>query len=140
MQTEEGRFGLRTGSTSLADLPYGFLLYPGAQLIDSTAIRAKEQEDIGRSLRFRTRDSIAKVAAFYRDQAELARLVLSTDRQIGPFAVLAGAYPDGRDGGFQLTLRPAPGGGTEASLQSGFGLDVTGNAPVSPANATAPNL
>ena len=133
MQTERGRFGLRVGSDALADMPYGMPLYPRAQLRDSASITGDGADTTGRIVRFRTKDAPAKVVAFYREEARRALLQVATDERIGSSFVLAAAYPDGRDGGFQLTVTGAREGGSDAMLSSGFGQDVTRRPPPDPA-------
>lgn len=131
METESGRFGLRTGSTALGDMPYGFPLYPGAKLIDSVHIDGAPPTK-GAMILFTTPDRPGAVSAFYRRQARDARLRIVTDRGIGLADILAGIYPDGRDGGFQLSVRRTPAGLTEAALTTGFGLDVAAPPPSDP--------
>jgi hypothetical protein len=131
METESGQFGLRTGSTALGDMPYGFPFYPGATLTDSIHIEGVSPTK-GAMVRFTTRDRPGAVNGFYRRQARDARLRIVTDRAIGLADILAGMYPDGRDGGFQLSVRRTAAGLTEATLTTGFGLDVATPLPTGP--------
>lgn len=133
MQTERGRFGLRVGSDALADMPYGLPLYPKAHLEDSASISGEGADATGRIIRFRSTDAPAKVIAFYRSQAKDALLDIVSDQRIGTTHVLAAAYPDRRDGGFQLTVTGGEAEGSDAMLSSGFGQDVTDKPPLDPA-------
>jgi hypothetical protein len=124
IQTEQGRFDLRVGSHDFRDMPYDFPFYPGARMTGSAVVDGQGAEARGRYVSFQTADSAAKVVDFYRRQALAAKLLIVTDQTIEGVAALTGMYPDGRDGGFQLTVRPS-GGRSDATLSSGFGLDVT---------------
>ncbi len=124
IQTEAGRFDLRVGSHDFRDMPYDFPFYPGARMTGSAVVGGAGAESRGRYVAFATADSVAKVVDFYRRQAQAAKLRIVTDQTMDEVAALTGAYPDGRDGGFQLTVRRV-GALSEATLSSGFGIDVT---------------
>lgn len=124
IQTEAGRFDLRVGSHDHRDMPYDFPFYPGARMIGGAVIDGAGAESRGRYVTFTTADPVAKVVGFYRRQALAARLRIVTDHTLDGVAALTGTYPDGRDGGFQLTVRRV-GRWSEGNLSAGFGMDVS---------------
>jgi hypothetical protein len=93
------------------------ILYPGSTLTgiyiaagpDSKAGSQGEVE-----LRFASPDAPDKIAAWYRDQARLRALTLTSDSRDGAAYVLAGTEREKGDG-FKVRLEPK-GGGTDGRL------------------------
>lgn len=125
MQTDAGRFGLRVGGTALADMPYDLPLYPGAHLLESTSMRGAGASESGSIVRFESADVPNRVITYYRRRSREALLHIVTDEAIGDAQLLAAIHPSRSDGGFQLVVRARSGGGSTASLTSGFGVDVS---------------
>ena len=95
----------------------GEVLYPGSKLA-GLHVQAADGSGTGEDsveLRFTTGDAPAKVAAWYRDPAQAKELVVTSVAQQGEGYRISGtSKPDGDP--FELTLRPAAGGGTEGRI------------------------
>jgi hypothetical protein len=99
----------------------GALVYPGATLggLHVTAGADSAGANGSVEMRFTTRDALEKVAAWYRDPARAAELVVATAVRDSTGIVISGTGggESGSQGGpFTLRLTPAAGGGTEGRL------------------------
>ena len=127
-ETQDGLMGLRAGSRSLSDLPYGIPVYPGAQVKQSNTLSGPAVMP-GKLLEYTSYDPRAKILAWYREQVRQALLKTVTDAEIGSQWVIEAGYPDGRDGGFHLSVTKGPKGGSRVLLTTGFGENYMVEAP-----------
>jgi len=124
METEVGRFGLKVGSRSFEDLPYGMPLYPGSRLVTSARMDSAMPGEEGRLARFLTNDPPAKVVDFYRRLAQASKFMIVTDSNLDGIHILTCKHPSRGDGGFQLMVTRDVRGSSEATMTTGFGMDV----------------
>lgn len=89
--TDEGTVVARSGAGTKADLPEGFTLYPGANVISTTNVSSDGQS--GNMTMFESADSPEKVAAFYRKQAEAAGFEIKSETKAEGAFILTGEGP-----------------------------------------------
>lgn len=118
--TSDGEVNVRTGSTVAVDLPSGFSLISGADVVSNTVFDQGGTK--GSLLSFRTSKSPNEIAEFYRSQAEDAGVKIQIETNMNGGRMIGGeneatgltfsvtAYPDG-DGMTlgQLTVGEDPG-------------------------------
>jgi len=118
IETAEGTTTLRSGSDVPVDLPAGFSLYPGANVLSNTVV--KQGDGSGNLVTLTSDDSPEKVAAFYKAQAEEAGLEIQMEMVTDGARLMGGESPDGTT--FSIMANPE-GEGTLAQLTVGVGLD-----------------
>jgi len=91
--TEDGTATMRSGPDAKPNLPKGFTLYPGANVV--TTANVNQNGQTGSMTMFETGDSPEKVADFYRKQAEKAGFKIQTDANVNGSQTFAGEAPDG---------------------------------------------
>lgn len=92
--TDEGTATMRTGSNVPVDLPLGFTVYPGAEVVSNTVISHGEGE--GTMIVFTTDDSPEQVTEFYRGQAEAAEIEVKISLSVNDGAMIGGEGEGGR--------------------------------------------
>jgi len=127
IRTDKGIATIQSGADA-ARMPAGLILYPGATLTSSTAIRNDNGND-GRSsavLSFASADPPGKIAEFYKTTALRAGYRIENEMVMGgTAALLTATNPNGA--GFTLSISPR-GAGSEATLiASGSGSGAEGS-------------
>ncbi|MDY7097546.1 MAG: hypothetical protein SXU28_05355 [Pseudomonadota bacterium] len=119
IETEAGTATMRSGSTVPVDLPAGFTLYPGAEVVTNTVVSQGEGQ--GALLTMTSSDSPEEVAAFYKQQAEKAGVEIQMELSVNDGKMIGGASPDGLT--FSINASPSPEG---TSAQLAVGTDFGG--------------
>ncbi len=114
IETDEGTATLRSGSDVPVDLPAGFTLYPGAQVVTNTVV--KQGVGSGVLLTMSSEDSAEDIAAFYKAQAEDAGIAIEMEMSVNEGKIIGGQSPDGLT--FSIVATPE-GAGTTAQLTVG---------------------
>lgn len=120
VETEDGTVSMRTNTDAPEELPAGFTLFSGAEVLSNTII---DQGDTKGSLTtFRTEKAPDEIVAHYRDEAESAGITIQIETSINGGKMIGGendqtgttfsvsAFPD--DQGVvtgQLTISEEPG-------------------------------
>lgn len=105
---------INTGSDVNVDLPGGFTLYPGAEVISSTTVN--QTDGSGSMVVMRSSGSPDEVASFYRQQAEAAGIEIAMEINSNGSKLIGGEGADGLT--FSLNATP-DGNGTTAQLVLG---------------------
>ncbi|UAB77559.1 hypothetical protein INR77_12265 [Erythrobacter sp. SCSIO 43205] len=120
VETEDGTVSMVTNSDAPTNLPAGFTMISGAQVLSNTMI--DDGETKGSLTTFRSEKSPEEIAAHYREQAEEAGITIQIETNLNGGKMLGGeneatgttfsvsAYPD--DEGVvtgQLTISEEPG-------------------------------
>ncbi len=87
-----GTSTMRSGKNLRADLPAGFTLYPGAKVINNTAVA--NQDGDGGLIIMQSNAAPADMVNFYRKQAEKAGIKLDLDIATDNGAMIAGNGPN----------------------------------------------
>lgn len=119
IDTPDGAVSMRTGSDVELDLPRGFSLPDGAQVVQNTVVNQSDGK--GTLVTFTTDITPVEVADFYREQAESAGVDVQLDASINEGRMLGGEGPGGLT--FSLSANPDEGGKTTAQLVVGVGDD-----------------
>ena len=116
--TEDGTTTMVAGENVAADLPDGFTLYPGAEVISTINIgRGKGQ---GVMLSFASDDPSEDLVAFYRKQAEEAGVKIEMVLETGRMTMIGGEGP----GNTQMTFQTdSEGSRTTGQLTVSRGLN-----------------
>ena len=85
---------MRAGADVPVQLPDGFTLYPGAEVIDNTRVEQADSELV--VLRFVSAATQSQLIDFYREQAGAAGVTLDIDVGRGDARTVAGRGADGR--------------------------------------------
>ena len=93
IETEDGTFTMRSGSDVPIDLPDGFSVYPGAEIVTNTVVN--QSEGSGTLVTMNSADSPAKIKAFYKAQAEAAGVTIQMDMTTNGMEMVGGEAPDG---------------------------------------------
>jgi len=124
-KSEEGQFSMKApGFAMKFDIPKGLadkanmdsdseIIYPGSTL-SGMHIEGRKSGG-GVELRFASSDAPATVLGWYRDPARKDGFTISSDKQAGGVATIAGIEVDDQDP-FTLRLSARPGGGTDGRL------------------------
>lgn len=114
-QTSDGRdVSVQTGTNVSADLPDGYSLYPGSNVV--TASNVAVRDGTGSVVIMTTPDSPEDVAEYYRAQAEAAGISIAMENTGPDSKMLAGEG----EGGKSFTLTASKGdNGTTAQLMVG---------------------
>ena len=112
------QFSVNSGDNAAVDMPDGFSVFPGANVVSNTSMSSGEGKAVIISM-----ESDAKPDALishYRQQAEAAGMTIQGEIKAGGNTTIMG---DGGTGsGFQLTVEPA-GTGSKATLMAGVGME-----------------
>ena len=85
---------LNSGSDVEVDLPDGFTIYPGAEVVQKTVLNSAEGE--GSLLMMTSSDTPQAMADHYRAQAEAAGIEISMEMTSGDTRIIGGEGPDER--------------------------------------------
>ncbi|MEM7702272.1 MAG: hypothetical protein AAF251_10085 [Pseudomonadota bacterium] len=118
IETEDGTTTVRSGSSVPVDLPGGFTVYPGANVISNTVV--KQGEGSGTLVTMSSNDSPGEVAAFYKDQAEKAGITIQMEMKTNGAQIIGGESGDGLT--FSIMASPTE-DGTTAQLTIGKEID-----------------
>lgn len=114
VETPDGDVTMRTGSDIPLDLPAGFTVVDGAEILGNTIINQADQK--GALITFVSDKSPEEIADFYRAQAEAAGIPIQIETEINGGMMLGGeskalattfsitAYPDEGGTTGQLTI------------------------------------
>ena len=100
--TEDGSASFKSGASVDADLPAGFSIYPGAEIVSVTNISRGENK--GAMVTMLSDASAAELAAFYREQAQAAGVAIELDMTVDDGIMLGGTGADGLN--FSLNTVP----------------------------------
>lgn len=115
IETEDGTATLRSGSNVPVDLPDGFSVYPGANVVSNTVV--KQGGGSGTLVTLSSKDSPEEVAAYYKAQAEKAGVEIQMEMSTNGAQIIGGQSADGLT--FSIMASPAEEGGTTAQLTVG---------------------
>ncbi len=108
---------ISTGNSVVAELPDGFSIYPGSTVVSTSNVTANDGK--GTIVFMTTSDSPAKVAEFYKGQAEAKGIAISLENTTPTSKMIAGESAQG----FSFTLTAsATGDSTSAQLMVGTDL------------------
>lgn len=114
LDTAEGIATMRSGADVPVELPRGFTIYPGAEVVSNTVF---EQADAtGALVTMEAAASPEEMVAFYRKQAEAAGVEIATRMDTEMMQMIGGDAPDGATFTFTATRKD---GGTSAQLMVG---------------------
>lgn len=119
IETEDGTTTVRSGSNVPVDLPAGFSVYPGAEVVSNTVV--KQGQGSGTLVSLESTDSPDKVAAYYKAQAEDAGITIQMEMTTNGMQMVGGESEDGLT--FSIMASPGDDGGTNAQLTVGQGND-----------------
>lgn len=114
VETEDGTATVRGGADVPVQLPDGFSIYPGAEVV--TNIVFDQGANGGSMVTLQSDDSPQEIADFYRKQAEAAGIEIQINAQINGGAMVGGESADGMT--FSVNATP-DGDGTTAQLAVG---------------------
>ncbi len=118
IKSEDGDMQIRSGSNVAVDLPDGFSLYPGAEVVTNSTINRNDGQ--GSMIIFKTDDGLDDVLAFYRKQAEAAGVKIEMEMKTAQGTMLAGKG----DGDLIFSINAnAQDGGTTGQMTVGRGLE-----------------
>lgn len=112
--TQEGTATMRSGSDVPVDLPAGFTVYPGAEIVSNTVV--KQSGGSGTLITMSSADSPETVAAFYKAQAREAGIEIQMEMATNGAQIIGGQSPAGLT--FSIMASP-DGDGTTAQLTVG---------------------
>lgn len=115
--TDEGTATMRTGADAKVDLPLGFKLYPGAQVVSSTTF--DQAGERGALLTFVSDASPDELIAFYRKAAEGADISIEMSLTTDNSKIIGGKGAGERT--FSFSTVPGPDGKTQGQLMIGTG-------------------
>lgn len=95
IKTDEGVATLRSGSDVPVNLPAGFSVYPGAEVVTNTVVSPGEGKGEGNLVSMSMSDSPDKVVAYYKAQAEKAGVEIQMDIATKGGKMVGGQSPDG---------------------------------------------
>ena len=117
-ETEDGKATMRTGQNVEVELPDGFSLYPGAEVVTNTTFSQNDGQ--GSMIIFNSDDSVEDILAHYRKQADAAGVKIEMEMKTAQGTMLAGKGPE--DLVFSINAN-AQDGGTTAQMTVGKGLE-----------------
>ncbi|MEZ5710690.1 MAG: hypothetical protein R3E02_15035 [Blastomonas sp.] len=116
IKSEDGDATFRMGGVSTEELPFGFEVYPGAQVITSSV--GTSEGRTGGVVAMKTSDSQDKVIAYYKAAAEKRGLTIKAEISSGEMKMLNGEAEGGDKGGFTIQAIKQP-DGTQITLIAG---------------------
>ena len=122
IETEDGVATLRAGPDVDAELPGGFSIIDGAEVMSNTVVDAADGK--GALVTFNSDKSPEEIADLYRAQAESAGVEIQIETSINGGKMLGGEGPDGLT--FSILAYPNEeegGEGTLANLTVGSGIN-----------------
>lgn len=93
-ESGDGQLKLEAGPDVNADMPQGFVLYPGAKVVSQA--RMDNDRVKNHTVTMRTSDEPQKVLADLRGQAEAAGITIKTTMETEKFSMLSGEGENGR--------------------------------------------
>ena len=118
IKSDDGNMKIRAGADVAVDLPDGFSVYPGAEVVTNTTIDRGDGQ--GAMVIFKTDDTPDEVLAYYRKQAEAAGVKIEMEMKTGQGTMLAGKG----DGDLIFSINAnAQEDGTTAQMTVGKGLE-----------------
>jgi hypothetical protein len=117
VKTEDGTVTMRSGSDVPVDLPGGFTVYPGADVVSNTMVN--QGQGTGNLVTITSPDSPQDVVAYYKSQAEAAGITIQMEMATNGMQMIGGESEDGLT--FSVMASPAE-EGTSAQLTVGTGV------------------
>ena len=114
IETDDGTATLRSGANVPVDLPAGFTVYPGAEIVSNTVVQ--QGEGSGSLVTMSTSASPAEVAAHYKAEAEAAGVAIQMEMATNGAQIVGGESEDGLT--FSIIASPSE-DGTTAQLTVG---------------------
>ena len=118
IETEDGTATLRSGSDVPVELPAGFTVYPGAEVITNTVV--SQGAGSGMLVTMQSDDSPEDVAGFYKDKAVKAGIDIQMEMSTNGGRMIGGESNEGLT--FSIIASPEE-EGTTAQLAVGESLD-----------------
>jgi len=117
VQGADGEAVIQTGAGAAANLPKGFVVYPGATVTSSVSMAGDKQGKGGAMVSFETADSAEKVAEFYKAAATKAGYEIRSEASTAETRVISAAK-DASGGSFHVSINSAD-GKTEGAIIAG---------------------
>lgn len=117
IEAEGGTATIRSGTATSADLPLGFELYPGAEVLTSTTF--DQDGEKGALLTFTSDASPERLIAFYRKAAENAGIAIEMELTTDNSQIIGGK--GAKDTTFSFSTVPGAEGKTQGQLMIGSG-------------------
>jgi hypothetical protein len=117
IEAEDGTATIRSGPATSTDLPLGFKLYPGAEVLESATFN--QNGDNGALLRFVSDASPDELVAFYRKAAERAGITIDMEKSTDKSQIIGGKAAGGVT--FSFSTVPGSDGKTQGQLMIGSG-------------------
>lgn len=114
--TPEGKAVMRSGQGVPVDLPKGFSLYPGTQVISSTIVN--QPDGIGTMVMFEAAAKGADIMAHFKRQAEAAGFEIELEATMNETVMLSGKRA-GDGSSFMVNANPGEDGKTAGQLVIG---------------------
>ena len=93
IKTDDGEFNMTSGEDVVVELPAGFTVYPGADVVTQT--NADYGEGSTSSVMMTSDDSVADMVAHYRKQAEAAGIEITSEMKVNETQIIGGESDDG---------------------------------------------
>ncbi len=103
IDTVDGTATMRSGADVPVELPRGFSVYPGAEVLTNTVF--KQADANGALLTMETEDSPEEMVAFYREQAEDAGVEIAMNISTETMQMIGGDTQDGATFSFTATRK-----------------------------------
>ncbi|MCR2833264.1 hypothetical protein [Parerythrobacter lacustris] len=117
IEAEGGTATIRSGPATSAELPLGFKLYPGAEVLESATFN--QNGDNGALLRFISDAKPDELVAFYRKAAEDAGITVDKELLTDKSQIIGGKAAGGV--AFSFSTVPGSDGKTQGQLMIGSG-------------------
>ncbi len=117
IEAKDGIATIRSGPDTSADLPLGFKLYPGAEVLTSTTF--DQGGENGALLSFTSDATPDQLIAFYRKAAESAGITIEMELTTDNSKIIGGK--GAKDTTFSFSTVPGPDGKTQGQLMIGSG-------------------
>lgn len=114
LETADGTATMRSGADVPIDLPQGFTIFPGAEVVTNTVFDQAGSK--GALVTMRSDAAPAELVAFYRRQADAAGVEIELNMDTDTMQMIGGKSADGSPFSFTATKEPA---GTTGQLMVG---------------------
>lgn len=114
VKSADGTVTARAGANVPVELPNGFTIYPGAEVLNNVVF--DRNGDKGAMVSMKSAASADEMIAFYRKQAEAAGIAIEADVKNGAMIMIGGESKDGA--GFSFMAKP-DGDSTSGQLMIG---------------------
>ena len=118
IKTDDGTAVMRSGKNVAIDLPNGFAVYPGSEVISNTTFSQGDTK--GALLTFDSGAEPAELVEYYRKQAEAAGFEIQIEMSVNDGKMIGGEGPG--DSFFSVNASVREGEGTQTQLMLGSKL------------------